>query len=98
LGISARVKNTINDNNFCSNVFENLQAIRGETVKGVLMIPGKPGSNWLIIFESGYSLEVHTETCVFWINNKEKTKCLISEEASRRSALLENLEEVKKIL
>ena len=89
----------LSDKNLTANVFENLQAIRGETVKGVLMAPSThEGSDWLIVFESGYSLGVHTATCAFWINSKDKTKELISDELSRRQALMENLEEVKKLL
>jgi len=88
----------LSDENLTSNVFENLQAIRGETVKGVLRIPGLPSMNWLIVFESGYSLEVHEETNAFWINGKTKTQDLIRDEMSRRKTFIENLEEVKKLL
>jgi len=89
----------LSDKNMTSNVFENLQAIRGETVKGVLKLPSShEGSDWLIVFESGYSLGVHEETCAFWINSKDQTKELISNEVSRRQDLMENLEEVKKLL
>ena len=80
--------------NLCSNKFENLQAIHGETVKGVLYLK----ENWLIVFESGYSLEVHTTNVAFWINDPAKTKELIQAEIDHRKTLIENLEEVKKLL
>lgn len=84
----------LSNENLCANLFENLQAIRGETVKGVLYV----GENWLIIFESGYSLEVHATNASFWINDSAKTKELIQAEANRRKTLIVNLEEVKKLL
>ena len=90
----------LSDANLTSNVLENLQAISSETVKGVLVIPAESheGSEWLIVFESGYSLSIHTTNCAFWINGKNHTKELISTEASRRLAFIKNLEEVKKLL
>jgi len=84
----------LSEANLCSNKFENLQAIRGETVKGVLYLK----ENWLIVFESGYSLEVHATNAAFWINTPAKTKELIQAEVDRRKTLIENLEEVKKLL
>ena len=88
----------LNDKNLTSNVFENMQAIKGETIKGVIAIQGTDSDDWLIVFETGYSLQIHPKIGAFWINNKAKTKQLISSEVSRRSALIENLEEVQKLL
>ena len=85
-----------------SNSFECLQTIRGETVKAVLEIPTRTLENeltndWLIIFESGYSLRVHYNMS-YWINNKKITKNLIETETERRKSLVENLQEVEQLL
>jgi len=83
----------LSEENLCANKFANLQAIRGETVKGVLCL-----ENYLVVFESGYSLEIHPSNTSFWINGPAKTNNLIQTEVDRRASLIANLEEVKKLL
>jgi len=92
-------KNMLDDGKLTSNVWENFQAIKGERVKGVIQVDADTeGRDWLIVFESGYSLQIHSLTGAFWINSKEKTKRRITKERIEREDLIKNLQIVSELL
>jgi len=96
------IKMISDEKSLTSNSFECLQTIRGEVVKVVLAIPSTTSddqrtSDWLIVFESGYSLQVHYNMS-YWINSKKTTAELIQSETERRKNLIENLQEAQELL
>jgi hypothetical protein len=82
----------------CSNKFSTFQTINGETVKGCLELCESGHNTYLIVFESGYSLEINASNASYWINSKEETLKKIKMEQERRAGLIENLTEVSKLL
>jgi hypothetical protein len=81
-----------------SNKFETFQSISGETVKGVLNLRDGEHYTYLVVFESGWSLEIHSSNAAYWLNSKAETASKIRTEQERRKGLIENLAEVSKLL
>ncbi len=81
-----------------SNKVETLRNTAGETIHDVIMVKertdGRTHWNKLIVFKTGYSLEI-TDRGSFWVNNRVDTKKIIQKELDRRKRLAEVVEEAE---
>ncbi len=82
-----------------SNDMKTLRNTAGETIHDVIMVESqvtntrtnaKPTWNKLIVFKSGYSLEI-TDCGTFWVNKPIDTKNTIQKELTRRKKLVHHV-------
>ena len=83
-----------------ANSLKTLIGLSGEVVHSFVAVVNKMDAShrdWLLVFESGWSLQV-TFNRAFWVNNPEKTRRELEAELARRRRFVEGVEHVEKAL